>query len=442
MAVIQDIVETVCTLKGVPQVQAGMSEMQGSLVRFGIAAGVATAGLKFIADAAKAAAEDQAQYTRAVGNFKGSFPLAEMEAATDQLRLLTGVGDDVTTSMYAMLGTFQLTGKQAQALGLPILNAAAALHESADEIAVAVGAAIESGSSQRLKRAKIFGIDDAAFAAANKWGRVQMVNKALMDQGGDAAERFRKTTLGAAQAAASAWQEVMEVIGKNESGPWKNIANTAAGAAEAFLKWDDSAKNIASTVALVVVGAMVLYAVNSAIVVAETIAMTRELAALELQARRTAGAVGSVGKGGVGGVGGGGKGGIAGGILASLGFAGIEAGMQAAPKHGIGGALATGFGRTAEGALIGGQIAGVPGAVAGAVAGALVGAIENTVRAFGGKGAGAPAKDPHLVELEKINANLQKQLDEQAKANTAGNGFSAKDLPVIVQRYAGRGARV
>jgi hypothetical protein len=461
VAVIQDVIETVLTLSGVSALQAGFAAAEGSVLKyggaisevqrqsiaFGLAAGITAVGLKFLGESAKAAAEDEANLSRASGNFKGAFPVQELSAYTDELRVLTGVSDQTTFGLLGLLGTFQITKDQAKSLALPILNAAEALKAqgvSAEQLAVQLGKAYQTGNAQALRRVGII-LDETAFSAANAEGRVRLLADALQRQGGDAAVRFRQTTLGAAQAAQSAWGEIQETIGYATQGPLKDAVNTLVRIEEGFLALPEPIKSTASLIAVGLVGAMALYAIGTGVALSRTIRLAQELAVLELAAKRTGKAMGDLtreearqaafGNGG-------GRSGVAGAVgtaAAVFGLPAIEAGMSTAPKSGVGGALAHSFGRAGEGAIIGGQIAGVPGGIGGAAIGALVAALEAT---FGGKkkGSGKTATEEllekQLEEQRKTNAHLQ-----QASTN-GGAGFSARDVPTVIQRVTTRGIRV
>src|SRR5262245_48888057 len=81
----------------------------GCATRGAIAAGLVAGGIKRLGDAALEAGNDAASFNRAVGNFKGGFPLAEMQAFTGQLQRLTGIEDDVIAGSVGLLGTFGAT---------------------------------------------------------------------------------------------------------------------------------------------------------------------------------------------------------------------------------------------------------------------------------------------------------------------------------------------
>jgi hypothetical protein len=196
--------------------------------------GVATAAVGFFGRAAMAAEEEAADFGRAAGNFKGRFAVEDLERFTAGLENLTGIDAGKIVGGLGLLGTFQMDRSQAEALALPILNATEALKAqgvTAEQLAVQVGKAFQTGSPTALKRSGII-IDELGFKNADAAGRVKMLAEALQNQGGDAAKQFRDTLPGALMALGTATGNLQEAFGELSSGPARQVVELLISAAK------------------------------------------------------------------------------------------------------------------------------------------------------------------------------------------------------------------
>src|SRR5688572_10162513 len=70
---------------------------------------VAIATGRIISQSFAAAAQEQADFATASGNFKGSLPVSELEELSTRLSRLTAVEDSVIAGTVGLLGSFQMT---------------------------------------------------------------------------------------------------------------------------------------------------------------------------------------------------------------------------------------------------------------------------------------------------------------------------------------------
>lgn len=402
---------------------------------------VSLGGLHFFIDAAKDAGEEAADFQRAVGNFKGTFPLEDMRAFTESLSDLTGIEDQAIVQSLGLLGTFQLTAAQAKQLEPAILNAAESLRAmgvSSEGLANAVGKAIESGNVQGLKRMGVI-IHDTAFESKTLSQRVTEVADALQHQGGDAAAAFAKSLPGQFRRLSTDLHELKEDLGEALIGPLGRVVSGADGLIHTLRGLSPEVKQAAAVTGVVLAGAAGIASLALLGLTVQTGMLAREelLAAKAARAEaaeldgvaaavtRAAGAKAAAGGAGAGAAGAAAKGGKGSGMLKrGAGAAGLVAatlGLDFIPDDSLGG-----FGKKIKhtgsnvlgGAAIGELFGGVPGAIVGGTLGLLKSAVEDTVDLFGSKKGTAAKSDPHLTEAQKQTEELRKQtelLDRLAK---------------------------
>lgn len=407
-----------------------LNSAQQSMMGWGIALGaVSIGGFHLLIDAAKDAGEEAADFGRAVGNFKGGFPLEEMRSFTSGLSDLTGIEDGAIVKSLGLLGTFQLTGEQARTLELPILNAAESLKAmgvSAEGLALGVGKAIETGNVMGLKRMGVV-IHDAAFQSKSLSERVKEVADALQKQGGPAAAAFAKTLPGQLQRLSTDMHELKEDLGESLIGPLGRVVSGVDGVVHSLRGLSPEVKTAAAVTGVVLAGAagvasVVLFGltVQTGLLAREQLlaAKAADTQAASLTKVALAGEAANVAQGGGAGGKAAGAGGFAKGLLknalpaAGLALAGGSLGFI--PDESMGG-----FGKRVkhtgenvlEGAAIG-RLFGVPGAIVGGTLGLLKANIEDLFTHPKGAAAAAAAADPHLSEAQKQTQILQATLDQ------------------------------
>jgi hypothetical protein len=244
-AVVSDTLETRLELAGLSAYVQGLTQAAGAVgllddnlskvakqrLGLGIAALAGSAGIfAGLGRATFAAAEEQEQYNRAVRNFKGSLPLADLQQLTGELSALTGVDDGKIANVAGILGTFNVAGGDAKQLIEPILNVEVALRAlgiTSEQISTQVGKALQTGDAGPLRRSGIV-IEDTGFKSASAAQRVQMLIKALNAQGGaTAAREFRKELPGAVQAWETALGNLQEGVGAAFVQPLTGAVNLA-----------------------------------------------------------------------------------------------------------------------------------------------------------------------------------------------------------------------
>lgn len=438
---------------------SGLDAAQKSQLAFASAtAGVGILGS--MAAAGVAAADEQATLARAVGNFKGAFPLEEMEDFTGEISKLTGIDDGKIAGVVGILGTFGTGAGNAKSLTLPILNASEALKDlgvSSEQVSNSVGKAIQTGDAGALRRSGII-IDAVAFKSASAAGRVDMLTKALQAQGGDAAIAFRQTLPGALQASQTAVGNLVEAFG----GPLVGTLGMVAGGVESLATWAAAAPEPLMQTAAVLGGVLgvgliglggalafsVLQAgllaganaklMNSALKTSPSIRQeTNDLKALGAGAQQAAVKMSMLdkAKGFMSGPGGG---------MVAMAGAGMLLGMASdAIPDGARGKGAVDWGSTLmQGAGMGGSLGalfGPTGLIVGGISGAVVAGVA---RALSDQKTEEKADvSPELAELRKQNATLQAALDE-LRGIRSGQAVSHRDLAGATQmRAMGRAVR-
>lgn len=413
MAVVEDVLATRLDLLGLSGYVSGigqagnavglfgtkLSGAQAAMLSTGIAAGaVGAGGFAVLIKATIDAADEQAKFQRASGNFKGSFPVGELQAFAGQMQNLTGVADEQVADFLGLLGVYKLTGEQAKELAPGILNTAEAMKAqgiSTDQLAFRIGKALETGVGGRLMQ--ILPFDQVAFHAADAAGKVEILKKALAEKGGNAAVEFAKSLPGQIQAMNSALDNARKALGGPLAGPITFAAHQVKNLADSFSALPQPVKDTATVIGVGLFGAMVLY--SGATVFA--ISVTARLAAEQLKAAKAAKAMGDANvEAGAKTAGGSGVGAAAGGL-------GIGAGLKGGAPYAAIAALAAGtafipddipglpkgrgsfirdvlYGVEAGGAL-GLRVGGLKGAGIGAITGGFAGGVYGATHPGGGK---------------------------------------------------------
>lgn len=246
-AVVEDIVQTRLDVAGLGEwttkfgtatkalglLDDGLDEIgRKNLGRAFVGGAVGLGLLTGIGHAALAAGEGQETLNRAARNFKGAFPADELDDFAGGLSKLIGVDDDNIVATLGLLGTFQVPKQDAKALALPIYNATEALKAqgvTADQVAIQVGKALQTGDPAALRRSGII-LDQVAFKAADAAGRAKLLKDALNAQGGaNAAEEFRKSLPGTIQALETATGNLVKKFGKGGINPFTGLIDGTTG---------------------------------------------------------------------------------------------------------------------------------------------------------------------------------------------------------------------
>lgn len=405
MASVVDILETRLTLSGVEAYQAGLDRSAGSMAKWGAistaAAVISAKSADIIGRAYQEAAGDAEAFSRAAGNFKGSFPAAEVESVSGNLQKLTAVADDQIAGFLGLLGTYKLTGEEAKSLALPILNASRALEAqgvTVESLATQIGKAVQGGNVSALRRSGIF-VDEAKFAV----DRLGAVREALQAQGGNAALDFAQSGRGAMVAFKLAVDDLNGALGR------EFLPTLTAGIKSGtdFVNWVAGSGPVVKTAAIALGTTFV-----AATVVAQTgiVAMIIQLRLLAKAHQDAAAAAVQHGSAEVGAMGKGGIAGKAGLLLGRAGLGAAAAGLINMVPTG-GNRQGEGVKSVLEGTALGAGIgAGIGGLFAGvgAVPGALIG---GAVGAAGGLAADAmKSKDkPAETEAQKQTKLLEEQ---------------------------------
>jgi hypothetical protein len=428
---------------------------QAQLVGFAAAGvGVATAAVNFFSRAAIVATEEGANFTRAAGNFKGKFAVSELEEFTQGLEELTGIDAGDIVNSLGLLGTFQMDRSNAEALALPILNAAEALKAqgaTAEGIAVAVGKAFQTGETTGLRRSGII-IDDVGFKSASAAERVRILTKALQNQGGEAAAAFRDSLPGSIRALNTEVGNLHESLGELASGPARSVVElliattrAATGVVNAFNDAPPVVHAAAAAVGITLAGAMARYTIETGKAVLANNAFAGSLARIAGGGGAAAAAGTAAALGGAGSTVGLGTAIVGGTALAGASRGAFLKNLLLKNKGGaigIGAAIAGGLALSAlpdegdagvwkhlgEGALTGGTIGAglgmlVPGgALIGGGIGALVGgglALSEEMKDKPAGGAGSESS--RLVQLmEEQNSILRGMRDTQRPSAAVG----------------------
>lgn len=255
---VTDILETVLLLSNEDGYRRGLQGAASDVLTFGQAntraatlmgaiggaAPAVAAGIGFYGRALNEATGDQVAFQRAAGNFKNALSPGQIADFTSELQGLTGVADDAIADALGLLGTFQVSAPDAQALALPILNATEALKAqgaTASGIAVQVGKSLQTGDSGALRRSGII-LDEVRFKAASAAERVNILRDALQSQGGDAAladnparnlEKLRRSI-----------EDLEGAVGAGLVGPLDTVTKLATGAVQAFNGMPDPIKQV------------------------------------------------------------------------------------------------------------------------------------------------------------------------------------------------------
>lgn len=388
MATVVDELITRLSVENLSGYQAGLGRSADSLAKWtataATAGAIATATGRYIVDSYKAAADEQATFATASGNFKGSLPVGELEELATRLSRLTAVEDSTIAGTIGLLGTYQMLGSQAKQIILPLLNASRALEaqgQSSEGLAVAIGKAFQGGNLGALRRFGIF-VDEGAF----KVNRLQALIDALQQQGGDAAVRFGKSASGGMQRFQNSVGDLQEAIGGKLLPVFTPAVDTATKFVEALADNSTAATTVAAILGVTVVGGTVAATRATWQLYSAVVALGN---AYGTTGAKAAGASSKMG--GASNIkGAGGK--IASTVLSVGGFLGGEALAQSAwddaRKHNgrtMMDQLKLSAGRTLEGISTGFQLGGPLGAVVGAVGGAATaigegGQIDKTLR--------------------------------------------------------------
>jgi hypothetical protein len=458
-----------------------LQRKQAKFTAIGAAAGLAFgAGVKFLGDSLAEAGSDQERFARAVGNFKGKFPLKDMQDFTGGLQELTGIEDDVIAQSLGLLGTFGLTAREAKNLELPILNATAALKAqgmTAESVSVQIGKALESGNAGPLRRAGII-IDPDTFKNADRIERVRMLIEALQRQGGDAAITFKNVLPGGIQTFNTELNTLQGTAGAFLQGPAKGVVDFGVNVLKTFNQAPEPVQKTATVIGVAAVGALGALSLGAGIaawnlgrLIKENVRLTNEMLKGADAANKQANALNRVG--GAGG-GRGGGGGLPGGIPSGKGGGGgwkataknvgttigIELGLEwlqqqvgqadwsknATPQQGAKNAIKNVLNRAMRGAQIGQPFGmGIPGAVIGGIVGSVEDILHGTglLKGPGGKApvkapgtpASTPAPTPADAELKRIRELLQAMHDQNK------GPLSDADVPRMQQAMAAMGRR-
>lgn len=392
-----------------------LSDVAKRQLSFGIAAGaVALGGFAFLGKAALAAGEDVQVFNRASANFKGGLPVEDIEELTGSLERVTGVADDSIAAFLGLLGTYQVTGDAAKELAEPILNAAEATGKGMDQIAEAVGKAMQTGSATGLTRSGIV-IDDVGFKSLDAAGRLAVLKKALNDQGGATAARDAMNTLpGSIKGATTAIGSLVEAIGAPLVGPLQVAARVTGEVTNKITGLPTPVKTCITLIGVTLAGAMTYYSAQTFI----AIGLTAKLAAEQLKAADAAGKMAKANSSaGTAAVNGAAKKGLSGGVKGALAIGAADLALQFLPDE-FGGGAGRGLKNIGNGAALGAAAGSfIPGlgTAAGAAAGGTLGALGNLGvfneigKALGFGGDKKPDSDPVVEELQK-----QTRLMEQA----------------------------
>lgn len=463
MAAVVDVLETRLELTGLSRYAAGLGQVSKLHDRLGVIAAstgaAAAAGMFLISQATRDAAKEQTSLNRAVANFKGQWSATGLGQFVSDLQDLTAVDEGQIADTLGLLGTFQVSPGSARRLALPILNATEALKAqgaTAEQVAVQVGKALQTGEPTALRRSGII-LDEVAFKAADAEERVRLLAQALQSQGGDAAINFRNSPEGAVRRLELAIGDVREEFGKPLTGGMMVLSDFLTGAAKGFSELPGPIKTVISYVGVGFVGAMGL---ASAATGAATIAQTKYLAellkvtaaqklagatAVEMGAKQQAAAA------------------------AAATTTTISTAAATAAYAGLGATGTAGAGLAVRGTSLGARIAGAAGR-AGAAIGRIGGGLVkggpaamlalDTIDSFTGpnpwtgknkdmpgaaiarmaerRGLVKPQSQPDamLAEQKKTNELLQKQTEvmQQGGGDYASTGF----LPIAAQRGATR----
>lgn len=484
-AVAEDILQTRLDLVGLGQYTAGFGQaaaaagiLGGKLddltrKQLGMAIGAGAAGLGIIAalgQAAVAADDEAASFQRASDNFKGAFPVNDLQAFSTRLSDLTGIDDGKIASLAGILGTFQVGKGDAESLVLPILNATEALKAlglTAEQVSNQVGKAVQTGEPTALRRSGII-LDEVAFKASDVAGRVKLIAAALDAQGGPAAEKFRASMGGAFQAINTDMHNIQEGIG-GALAPLNSLVQGVSHFTNALSKAPPEVFGAialgagAAAVALLVVSGRLAWSVIQAGNLAGANArLTNETLKAAAAANTQAGALGNVarqmnrvqagpppgftaagapiigaGSTGAAAAAGGGFLSRAGGFLKSPGGVATIAqlgaiGVQMLPPKNVPGGQETkdllfaGLEGASMGALVG-SLGGPIGTAVGVAVGGIAGVLSTYLGQEDARKAD-PAKSPAQTEAQKQTALLQAQLDE-LKALRRGTAFDTKTVP-------------
>jgi hypothetical protein len=181
-------------------------------------------GLQFWATSAQAAATAQEQVNRASANFRGRFPVAELEDWAEGLSRLTGIDDEKLAALAGVLGSFGASRGAATELVGGIIDVAEAMKDAgvtAENLNVQIGRALKSGEIGRAGR--MLGIDPKEFRAARTEAeRVAIIMAALRRINTGAAAEFRESWSGTFQAFQTELGNLHEAIGDDLIQPFKD----------------------------------------------------------------------------------------------------------------------------------------------------------------------------------------------------------------------------
>lgn len=464
MAAVQDILETIFVLRGVPAWKAGMegaskatdhlSSRLSSLNRTSIATGsAATTIFGLMGKAALMAGDDAAKFQRALFGFRSfgnPFPMADLQEFSSELERRFGIADDSIAETVGILGTFGVTPQQAKDLTVPILDTAEslkALGVTSVQVANQVGKALQTGNTGALRRVGII-VDPGD---VKRLGATAAIMKALENQGKGAADAFRRTLPGALQASRVATESLTESFGALTVGPLTAAASLATKLTYAFLNLPEPIKNVASGLVLLAAGALTAVSLRTRYLAYETgklmhAHLTAAAAATkQAQAEAALGATlaGTSAASGVAGAAGGAAGkkggkfagrakGGAAGLLAALG---LDLLGGALPEGSGGQRAANAAGTVVAGASIG-RLAGPWGMVAGAIAGAVKAGYDDYNRTPAGKAAAgqaapgaAPTKsEEYLAQIAGSMQNVEAAIGNSTVARALGPGRLYADI--------------
>jgi hypothetical protein len=210
MAVTTDTLELKMVTTGADKMMSALAGVGTSLAS--LAVGGAFVG--FLKDAAHEAMEAQDNFQRFVATAqatKTAFPIAEAQAYASQLQDMTTFTDDTVMRTMQLLMTFHMTERQIMGITPLLLDAAAALEAqglSAEQAAVMIGKAFETGNMAGLKRFGIT-IDEQTF----KVDRLKGIADGLRRTYGGVAQMMTHTLTGQMKQLTNQWEDMEKTVG-------------------------------------------------------------------------------------------------------------------------------------------------------------------------------------------------------------------------------------